>query len=224
MTDRVPNLGRRNGCLGGALGSAALLLLAPFAVAVRSLRRWRRGDELLVRWTTEPFSAAAATPRCRLDLELDLPPPRVAAARPALTDTVIRIAELLRASDDVYHMAYRLPELNETVMIPVGPRLQELGERFALIIGQGSLAGRTVVWPTLPSERAIADLLDPFDYDPEAPGEPDRLMSKADVRWGMANSFADRGASIVYRLLLYLPSSAVPEVERLLERLKELGL
>jgi hypothetical protein len=48
------------------------------------------------------------------------------------------------------------------------------------------------------------------------------MMGNADVRWRMANSFADRGASIVHRVLLYLPSSAVPEVERLLERLRRL--
>jgi hypothetical protein len=220
MTDPALELGERPGCLKSALGTVALLLLAPAAAAVRSIARWRRGNRVIVRWTGEGFPSAASDARWRVDLELDVPPSKVAELRRMLTDTVVRIAELLRREDDVYHMAYRLPELQETVLVPVGPLLQELGERFALILDEGSLAGRTVVWPTLASERAVSELLDPSGYDPEAPGEPDRIMGHADIRWGLASSWAETGASVVHRVLLYLPAAAAPEIDRLLERLR----
>jgi hypothetical protein len=218
MTQQALELGERPGCLKSALGTVALLLLAPWAAAVRSIARWRRGNRVIVRWTGDALPSAEA--RWRIDLELDVPPSKALESRRALTDAVVRIAEHLRRADDVYHMAYRLPELHETVLVPVGPLLQELGERFAVILDEGSLAGRTVLWPTLASDRVVSELLDPDRYDPEAPGEPDRIMGHADIRWGLASSWVDTGASVVHRVLVYVPTAAAHDIDRLLERLR----
>ncbi len=141
--------------------------------------------------------------------------------RTRLTDRAVRIAELLRRPDDVYHTAYRQRELCETTLVPVGPQLQELGSRFALSLSQGSLEGRTVVWLTLSNTRPVAEVVDPFGYDPESEGEPERLLTSSEVRWGMATSFVSTGTSVMYRMLLYVPESALRGVEDLLDRLAD---
>jgi hypothetical protein len=140
--------------------------------------------------------------------------------RTALTDTVVRLAESMRRPDDIYHFAVRYAELGETTTLPIGPQLQELGERFALALTQGALEGRTAVWLTLPRQRAVAEVLDPFGYDPEASGEPERLLTRPGVRWGMATSHLWTGPSVVHRILLYVPVSDRSTVECLLERLR----
>jgi hypothetical protein len=103
---------------------------------------------------------------------------------------------------------------------PIGPRLQALGERFALALGQPELAGRTVIWLTLPRAVPPAQVLDPFHYDPEAEGEPEALLAGAPIRWAMATSYRGAGSSVVHRCLLYVPADAVTEIEALLERLR----
>ena len=89
--------------------------------------------------------------------------------------------------------------------MPVGPKLQELGERFALIQSQGAMAGRTAIWLTLPQARALAEVVDPVCYDPEAEGEPEGLLVHPDARWSMATEWARVGPSQVVRLILVVP-------------------
>jgi hypothetical protein len=206
-----PNLDRRAGCVSGGLGAAVVVLLAPFAYAVRVYRGWRRGSEILV----EHSSASPGT----LLATIDVPNHRGGELRTALTDTVIRIAEKLRSPDDVYHQVYRERGLDETTVLPVGPLLQELGERLSLALGHGPLAGRTVVWITLPRGLAPVELLNPLEYDPEAEGEPEKVMRHADLRWGMATTFVHTGPSVVYRVVFFVPAKMVRQVEGLLERL-----
>jgi len=220
MNERLPQVGRRRGCLQAVTGIVGLVVLSPLLLAIRLIRTWRRGSLLRVEWTGRPDPSAGAESRRRFDVMVDAPNAQVTRIRTRLTDTVVRIAERLRSSDDVYHMVHRRTELAETTVLPVGPQLQELGERFSLSLAQRTLEGRMVVWLTLPRTRTAAEILDPFDYDPEGDGEPERLLTSADVRWGMAATFATTGAAVVYRLRFYLPGSATG-VERLLERLKD---
>jgi len=135
------------------------------------------------------------------------------------TDTVVRAAEALRRPDDVYNVLYRLPSDPEPVVLPVGPQLQELGERFSLVLSQGALAGRTVVWLTLGRDSALAGLVDPLKYDPEAEGEPDALLAAPDARWSMATEWARVGPSLVIRLILVVPANAENRVKALLRSL-----
>jgi hypothetical protein len=158
--------------------------------------------------------------RRRIDAVLDVPLTRERGFRRRTTDAVIRVAEDLRRPDDVYTMIYRLPSDEEAVALPVGPQLQELGERFYLALNQGSLAGRTVVWLTLGRSTALAEVVDPFTCDPEGDGEPEGLLGTAVARWSMASEWARVGPSLVIRLILVVPGSAAPTVN---DRLNALG-
>ena len=72
----------------------------------------------------------------------------------------------------------------------MGPQLQELGDRFHLALVDGAMAGRTVVWLTLPRGRRLVGLVDPFDYDPEQPDEPESMLRRSGLRWGMVTAHA----------------------------------
>jgi len=220
MTEPTPEIGGRPGCVRGTLGVAVLAVLSPLVVLVRIVRRWRRGDEIRVIRTAGPFPTDGGEPMARVDVEIDVPAHRAAAERERITDVVVRVAERLCAVGDVYHVIYRIAELPETVAMPVGPQLQELGDRFALVLGQRSMAGRTVVWLTLPHGLSMAELLDPTRYDPEAPGEPEALLATAPMRWAMTTDHVEAGPSVVHRLLLYVPSKRRSDVEKVLTRLE----
>ncbi len=221
QSDPPARVGRRPGCVRGGVGFVALALLAPFAVLSRKLAQWRRGSELRLGWTAVSLRTTEGRLVQRIDVTTDVPHDRESTFRTALTDTVVRIAESMRRPDDIYHFAVRHAELGETTLIPVGPQLQELGERFALALAQGALEGRTVVWLTLPRQLAVAEVLDPFGYDPEASGEPERLLTGPGVRWGMATSYLRAGPSVVHRMVVYVPASGRAAVEHLFERLRE---
>jgi len=208
-------LERRAGCVSGGLGAAVVLVLAPFAYVVRAFRGWRRGAEILV----EQSSITSAIDLATVDVAIDVPIQRDGELRAVLTDTVIRVAEKLRSPDDVYHQVYRQHGLDETTILPVGPLLQEFGDRLSLALGHGPLAGRTVVWLTLPRGLAPAELVDPNEYDPEAKGEPESLMNHPDVRWSLATTFVRTGPSVVYRVLFFVSAENVRQVESLLGRL-----
>ncbi len=207
------------GCLATGLGAAALALLAPFVVAMRGWRTRRRGPD--IRSTVEVASVEGCDDgvRTRIDLSLDVPPPAEPGFTHRLTDVVVRMAEGLRRPDDAYHLVYRLPWDEEPVVLPLGPQLQELGERFSLVQSQGAMAGRTAVWLALGRDQALAQVVDPATYDPEAAGEPDALLARPDVRWSMASEWARVGPSLVIRLILVVPSATTDRVTNLLESL-----
>ena len=146
-----------------------------------------------------------------------MPAPAEHGFRRRLTDTIVRIAETLRRPDDVYTIIYRHPADPEPVALPVGPQLQELGERFSLVLSQGALWGRTVVWLTLPRDCALSEVVDPTACDPEAEGEPDELLATPAARWSMATEWARVGPSLIVHLILVIPSDAENRVKALLE-------
>jgi len=200
------------GCLATGAGAAALTVFAPFVLAVQGWKKWRRGSEIRTTIDIEPLTNSAGADLRRIDLSLDVPQPAEPGFRRRLTDAVVRVAEVLRAPDDVYHLVYRLPWDEEPVAIPVGPLLQELGERFELVQSQGVMAGRTVVWLTLGRDRALAEVVDPVAYNPEADGEPEGLLTHRDVRWSMATEWARVGPSLVFRLVLVVPANQADDV------------
>ena len=208
------------GCLGTAAGLAVLAVMSPFALIIQSWRRWRRGDAVRVAVEATPWQGATNRPLQRIDATIDVPLGVEVGVRRKLTDAVIRIAEDLRRLDDVYNLVYRMPSDEEAVTLPVGPQLQELGERFFLVLNQGPLAERTVVWLTLGRGTALAGIVDPVSYDPEAEGQPDGLLGTAEARWSMASEWARVGPSLIVRLILVVPASALTAVS---DRLKALG-
>ena len=204
------------GCLAVGAGVLALIVISPFALVIRSWRAWRRGGEVRSTLESRPFASNAAGARRRIDLMLDVPAPAEPGFRRRLTDMIVRVAETLRRPDDVYNVLYRLPSDPEPVVLPVGPQLQELGERFSLVLSQGALSGRTVVWLTLARDRALSEVVDPAACDPEAGGEPNALLATADAHWSMATEWARVGPSLVIRLILVVPTDAESRVKTLL--------
>jgi len=205
--------GPPGGCLKVAVGAAALVVISPFALVVRRWRAWRRGGELRSTLATRPFANSGGGARRWIDLTLDVPAPAEPGFRRRLTEAIVRVAEELRRPDDVYHLVYRRPGDAEPVLLPVGPQLQELGERFSLVLAQGSLAGRTVVWLTLGRGRALAEVVNPASCDPEGEGEPEALLATAEARWSMAGEWARIGPSLVVRLILVVPADAEERVK-----------
>jgi hypothetical protein len=197
-----------------------LALLAPFVVVIRGWKKWRRGSEIRWKIDIEPLTNSAGADLRRIDLGLDVPQPAEPDFRRRLVDSVVRVAEALRAPDDVYHLVYRLPWDEEPVVMPVGPKLQELGDRFALVQSRGPMAGRTAVWLTLSRDRLLSEVVDPVAYDPEAVGEPDGLLTQPDLRWSMATEWVRIGPSLIFRMILVVPARHRDRVQTLLERLK----
>jgi len=208
------------GCLGTAAGLVVLAVISPFALVVHRWHCWRRGNDIRVEVTMTPWPATRGVERRRIDAVLDVPLTRERGFRRRTTDAVIRVAEDLRRPDDVYTMIYRLPADEEAVTLPVGPQLQELGERFYLALNQGPVAGRTVVWLTLGRGTALAEVVNPAICDPEGDGEPEELLGTTVARWAMASEWARVGPSLIIRLILVVPASAETAVG---DRLRALG-
>lgn len=204
------------GCLMTAAGAMVLAMIAPVALFMQRLRRWRRGTEIRATIHGAPLTTAAGTEVCRLDLRLDIPPPAEPGFCRRLTDVVVRIADSLHRVDDVYNVIYRLPSDPEPVVLPLGPHLQELGDRFFLVLSQGALAGRTVVWLTLGRERPLSEVVDPIGFDPGAAGQLEALLAHPDLRWSMATEWARVDPSLVIRLVLVVPTEAQNVVSDLL--------
>jgi len=203
--------------VGGALALAAL---APVAAIVRMVARWRRGDDVRLSWRDEPFPAGNGETRL-VDVMMDVPDVAGARLRRELTDTVVRFAERVRRPDDVYHLVYRVPTEPESVAVPVGASVQALAERFALGLGQHDLEGRTAVWLAMPRSVHVAEVLDPFTYDPEADGEPHALLARAPLRWALATGRRHGTVSTRLRMLVVVPTTRRPLLEELLGRLRD---
>ncbi len=209
----------RPGCVGVALSGVTLVLLAPVVAMIRGWKRWRRGRAPRVGWERSRLDSPAGE-LAVFDLVVDVPAADETGWRRRIVDTVVRLAEALRRDDDVYHVLFREPAEPETVAVPVGPRVQELGERVALVLGRRSLERRTVVWLTLPRERALGEVMDPFAYDPEAAGEPQRTIVSIQPRWAAASSWARSPAAVRTRILLHVPVSSATAAEEVLGRLR----
>lgn len=208
------SLKTRSGCLSNAFGFLSLLVLAIPAGLVRSWQARRRGTEWRTEWTSRPVPG-----RTRIDLEADIPVQSTGDFPRRLTDTVIRIAELFRKPDDHYHHIYRDPAEVDAILLPLGPQLQELGERLILALRQSDLANRTAVWLALPARPAIAELVDPATVDPDGDGEPDGIVGNASPRWAMATEWARIGPSTIYHVILWVPEDSAPAVESVLARI-----
>jgi len=207
---------RKGGCLATVPALIVLVAAAPPAMAIRSWRQMRRGSDLRSTFDVKPFMTTGGDVFRRLDLIIDAPQNAEPVLRRRITDAIIRVAEMLRHPEDVYHLVYRLPWDEGPMLVPVGPKLQALGERFSLTLSQSSLAGRTAVWLALDRECALSEVVDPVNYDPEEEGEPEALITHSDVHWAMATSWARVGPSLMARLILFVPTSVVDDVKKLL--------
>lgn len=214
------SLRSQRGCLVSVFAFLSLVVLALPVGLVRSWQAWRRGDAWRIDWTS-PGDGESEQIHLRIELVADIPIRSTGSFPQQLTETVIRIAEHLRQSDDRYHAVYRIASEPDAILLPVGPSLQKLGERLQLSLGQGELAHRTALWLTLPAHQAIATLVDPETYNPEAEGEPLGLVNRSDARWAMAMTWGRIGPSMVHNVVLWIPETSLPTVETLLGRMVE---
>lgn len=212
------SLKTRHGCFPYAFGLASLVVLAIPVGLVRSWKAWRRGADWRIGWTSRPPTDISE--KVRIDLNADIPSRSNGDFPRRLTDMVIRIAEHLRQPGDHYHHIYRDLAEPDAILLPLGPRLQELGERLNLALRQSDLSNRTAVWLTLPARPAIAELVDPAIYDPDAGGEPEGLVAETDARWAMATEWAQIGPSTIYHLTLWVPQNPASAVESLLAKIR----
>ena len=215
MSERRENLPqlRKPGCLATLAAMAILPVVAPVAAIVQRWRTWRRGRDLRVSTDVSPSKRPGYS---RVDVTFDRPRGQQPGFRRRLTDAVVRVAEVQRKSDDVYNVIFRLPTDTEPMALPVGPQLQALGERFFLVLNQGNLAGRTVVWLTLGHGESLAMVVNTATYDPEAAGEPEGLLQHESVRWSVATEWADVGPSLVVRVIGCVPTEKVQVIQSLL--------
>ena len=216
MADGEYSTSASRGCLGILAGIFTLVLVAPLAIPIRRWRRWRRGNDLRSAIEVRPFQTAAGDDRRWVDLTLDVPGSVEPGIRRRVTEAVVRVADYLRRPDDVYNVIYNRPGDSEPVVLPVGPQLQGLGERFFLVLSQSAVSARTVVWLTLGRETPLSAVVDPMHCDPEAVGEPEGLLAGADARWTMATEWARVGPSLVIRIIVVVPTEAVDGVETIL--------
>jgi hypothetical protein len=210
----------KGGCLKTVPALIVLVAAAPPALALRHWRQVRRGGEVRSSIDVQPFMTSGGRETRRIDLTIDVSQKVEADLRRRITDTIVRVAEKLRDPGDVYHLVYRLPWDEEPVLMPVGPKIQELGERLSLTFSQSTLARRTAVWLSLDSDRALSEVVDPANYDPEAEGEPEALIAHADARWAMATSWARVGPSLIVRLILFVPTGSADRVIEVIEPLR----
>lgn len=209
----------RPGCLAATGAALVLALFSPLVLAVRSWRSWRRGHDIRVSIEPLPAPGGAEPDRDRLDVVCDVPLGVERGFRDRLTDRVVRVAEALRSPDDAYHLVYRLRGAEEAVVLPLGPHVQSLGERFRLVLDQGALAGRTVIWLALARGLPLSRIVNPERCDPETPNERERLLETPEGRWSMATSWDAVGPSLIVRMILVVPTPARDRVVEVLERL-----
>jgi len=212
------SLKTRHGCFSYAFALLSLVVLAIPVGLVRSWKAWRRGVDWRIGLTSRP--SAEITGRLRVDLDADIPYRSTGDFPKRLTDTVIRIAEHLRQADDHHHYIYRDLAEPDATLLPLGPQLQELGERLILALQQSDLSNRTAVWLTLPARPAIAELVDPAVYDPDAEGEPEGLVEQTTPRWAMATEWARIDPSTIYHITLWVPENSASAVESILAKIK----
>lgn len=207
------------GCLASSAAAFVLAATAPIVYMIQRWRVWRRGSvhRLSIAGAVHPSNGET---RVRLDVTLDVPMSAADAVRRRATDAVVRVAETLRRPDDAYHMVCRPLGDVEPLMLPLGPLVQSLGERLNLVLRQGSLAGRTVVWLALARERALGEVTDPERCNPEIDAERERLLASGD-RWAAASSWARVGPSFVVRLILIVPAEAEARVRAILGSIAE---
>jgi hypothetical protein len=192
-----------------------LAVLAPWVAAIRWWRRLRRGGA--PRFSIEQTTGAAE--RTRFDLKLDLPAPVTTTDRRRITNAVVRAAEVLAAGCGSYAAFYRRGADAEATLQAIGPRLQELGERFMLLLTQGPLNGRNVAWLALDPATAASDVIDPLVSDPENAATIEKLLSDPRARWAMASTWSHDGPSWLLRLIVVVPAPTAVEVRERLERL-----
>ncbi len=214
--DNDPGSPGRGGCLRVLAAAPVLAVLAPAVAAYRSWMRRRRGHDIVVSTQTVPFDGHQSG-WAKISASIDIP--HSLDGRRLVTQCIVRVAELVGCTGEVYHLIHRESGRDETISVPVGTSINDLAERFVLSCGQSILDGRTLVWPALLRGHHLGEFLDPMTYDPEAPGEPDNALQKAPISWAMILKRRRGAASTTFSLVFIIPHQQRAKVEAAIHRL-----
>ena len=156
----------------------------------------------------------------RLDVILDTPVAIELETRRRLTHALTAVAEVVAVPDGTFSVAYRAPGSVETSISVIGRRVQQLGQRVWLLLGRSQLTSRTVVWIALSPDGSLAEV-DPLSWDPEAAGEPDRLLARLQPLWAATTCVARDGVAVRYRIVLDVPAEHVARAAVTMDRLRD---
>jgi hypothetical protein len=210
------------GCLRAALAAPVLVVLAPFAVAVRWFSKVRRGPETEVAQQVDAVSLDDGRTLLKARVEIDVP--HESNLDRALTGEVVRLAESLSSGGENYHLLRDEPGADEPVVVSIGPSVQLLAERFMVTLQRSALEQRTIVWLALPRTLALGKLLDPTSYSPEDEGEPQKLIMRCPLVWAMALRWRRNLASVRYALEVWTPEGSGTALRTFCDRLRKLSV
>ncbi len=205
------------GCLRLGLAALSLVVTLPLTTIQTIVRRWRRGSDCLV---TVKRRLDRENDTLRFELDIDVPLDQELVARREIVDCLVRLAESLSAGDEHYHLAFREAGESEPHLIPLGPLIQTFGERLIHTLGRASLERRTCLWLCADRRRAIVDLIDPINFDPESSEADEAVMVDPAVNWLVLTSFARRSVNILQRTVVVLPAPADATMTALITRIK----
>jgi hypothetical protein len=148
-------------------------------------------------------------------VDVDVPLGREQAGRWLVIDALVRVAELNDAPGDRHHLFVHRRDQDEPASVPLGHRVQDLGDRLHRSFSHPPLERTTHLWLTLPADRGWP-VVAPDPEDDEA-----RARTVADIkpRWAAATSYVVGDASVLYRVHLWVPGEREARCRQLLERL-----
>ncbi len=203
------------GVLRLVLGTAALAVVGP----VVGMRRWwlarRRGAAVQVRIVSSKTQAAGQAERLKLEVDVDVPLNRQRAGRWMVIDALVRVAELNDRPGDRHHLFVHRRDQEEPASVPLGHRVQDLGDRLERSFSHSPLERTTHLWLTFPPDRGW----------PEAAPEPEddealeRAVQTLEPRWAAATAYDVGDASILHRIHLWVPSESAERCRQFFERL-----
>jgi len=186
----IVNESSRGGCLRAVPAAVALLVSSPFVALSRWVAKKRRGMEVRVSVERKEIDVRDGR-KTVVSVTIDCP--AVVDLRYSLTAAIVRCAEASAPRATVYHLVHRESGRDETIAVPLGVTVNDLAERLALSWRRPALAG----------------------YDPEAAGEPGRMIAGGGVEWATTTRRRRRGSSVVYDVVLFVSGERADGVEEI---------
>ena len=208
----IVNESSRGGCLRAVPAGVALLVSSPFVALSRWVAKKRRGMEVRVSVERKEIDVRDGR-KTVVSVTIDCP--AVVDLRYSLTAAIVRCAEASAPRATVYHLVHRESGRDETIAVPLGVTVNDLAERLVLSWRRPALGGRVLLWVGLPRGRSLGECLDPAAYDPEAAGEPGRMIAGGGVEWAMTTRRRRRGSSVVYDVVLFVSGERADGVEEI---------
>ncbi|MCP4899558.1 MAG: hypothetical protein GY906_21545 [bacterium] len=189
-----------------ALTVIVMLVVSPFAAAIRTWRRRSRGDLTEVSVGPSPGGDS-------VELTVDCPTARVIEARRCVTEAFVHFAQST-SKKGAYHMVYREPVADESVLMPIGPQLQAFGDRFHQALAKSVWRGMRIVWLCLPRTQALAELIDEHHQDPAGEEMVSEICCDSRVQWAIVSLVEASDVGEVIQFSLVVPDECRIEIEK----------